>query len=260
MRDWAIILGISSGMGAATAKELMKNGLNVYGIDIRKSIDLLHELEAIGKQNNSIILFKKMSATNPDKRIEVLNELISSNSGSKKIRVKILFHSLAFGALKPIINIKKSDILTQKNIEMTLDVMSNSLVYWVQDLYQANLLKKGSQIFTMTSSGGHRQWKSYGAVSAAKASLESYSRQLALELSESGIAVNALQAGITDTPALRKIPGNEQMIEHAMRVNPGKRLTTPEDVAKIIDLIGLSEDTWLTGNTIRVDGGEDITA
>ena len=56
MRDWAIILGISSGMGAATAKELMKNGLNVYGIDIRKSIDLLNELEAIGKQNNSIIL------------------------------------------------------------------------------------------------------------------------------------------------------------------------------------------------------------
>ena len=119
-------------------------------------------------------------------------------------------------------------------------------------------MQKGSQIFAMTSSGGHRQWKTYGAVSAAKAGLESYCRQLAVELSEFGIAANAIQAGVTDTPALRKIPGNEKMIEKAMELNPGKRLTRPEDVAKFIALLGLSEESWLTGNTIRVDGGEDI--
>jgi len=137
--------------------------------------------------------------------------------------------------------------------------MSSSLIYWAQDLYHAGLLQNGSQIFAMTSSGGSRQWKSYGAVSAAKASLESYCRQLALELSEFGIAANAIQAGITDTPALRKIPGNEIMIENALRTNPGKRLTVPDDVAKFIARVGLSENSWLTGNTIRVDGGEDIT-
>ena len=42
-------------------------------------------------------------------------------------------------------------------------------------------------------------------------------------------------------------------------LNPGKRLTVPEDVANTIATLGLSENTWLTGNTIRVDGGEDIT-
>ena len=68
-----------------------------------------------------------------------------------------------------------------------------------------------------------------------------------------------MQAGGTDTPALRKIPGNDQIIEHAKKMNPGKRLTQPEDVAKSIALLGLSENSWLTGNTIRVDGGEDIT-
>ena len=52
---------------------------------------------------------------------------------------------------------------------------------------------------------------------------------------------------------------NEKMIESASKINPGKRITIPEDVADIINLIGLSENTWLTGNTIRVDGGEDIT-
>jgi len=49
------------------------------------------------------------------------------------------------------------------------------------------------------------------------------------------------------------------MIEYALMLNPGKRLTVPEDVAKTIAILGLSENTWLTGNTIRIDGGEDIT-
>ena len=49
------------------------------------------------------------------------------------------------------------------------------------------------------------------------------------------------------------------MIETTLKINPSRRLTIPEDVAKVIRLLGLSENTWLTGNTIRVDGGEDIT-
>jgi enoyl-[acyl-carrier protein] reductase I len=70
--------------------------------------------------------------------------------------------------------------------------------------------------------------------------------------------VNTIQAGVTDTPALRKIPGNEEMIERTLAINPSKRLTTPDDVAHIVSLIGLSNATWMTGNVIRVDGGEDI--
>ena len=168
-------------------------------------------------------------------------------------------HSLAFGTLKPMIDGLVENTIQQKQIEMTLDVMASSIIYWTQDLFKVGLLKRGSQIFAMTSSGGHRQWKVYGAVSAAKASLESYSRQLAFELSKYGIASNAIQAGVTDTPALRKIPEYEKMISLALQLNPGNRLTVPEDVAKMIALLGLSENCWLTGNTIRVDGGEDIT-
>ena len=256
MKNFAIILGISSGMGAATAKELISKGLNIYGIDIRKSQDLLDELEVIGAENNATILFKKMSATNAEKRTQVIDELVSIGH---HIRIKILFHSLAFGALKPFINSGDNETLSKQNLEMTFDVMSNSLIYWAQDLFHNNLLKKGSQIFAMTSSGGHRQWKSYGAVSMAKAALESASRQLALELAPYDIASNAIQAGVTDTPALRKIPGNEEMIANAININPYKRLTTPQDIAKVISLLGLSEETWITGNNIRADGGEDIT-
>ena len=257
MQNWALILGSSSGFGAATCKELAKYGMNIYGIhlDRKSNMDkvnnLINDLENMGVK----VVFKNMSATDADKRNTVIKDLLTY----KNITIKILLHSLAFGSLKPVIDSNQQNALQQKQIEMTLDVMANSLIYWTQDLFNAKLLQSGSQIFAMTSSGGHRQWKSYGAVSAAKASLESYCRQLAIELAPFNIAANALQAGVTDTPALRKIPDNEKMISHSLIINPSKRLTTPEDVAHYIKIIGLSNNTWMTGNTIRIDGGEDIT-
>ena len=193
-----------------------------------------------------------MNAMNDEKRLEVVNNL------AKLGYVKTFIHSIAFGTLKPMLSKDDHSTLNQKNIEMTINVMGSSLVYWTQDLYKANLLKQGAQIFSMTSSGGRRQWPSYGAVSMAKATLESASRQLAIELASEGIAVNTIQAGVTDTPALRKIPGNEKMIEFANKQNPSGRLTLPEDIADYVSLLSKSNNSWMTGNILRIDGGEDI--
>jgi len=257
MKNWALILGSSSGFGAAACRELASKGINIYGIhlDRKAAMESIQVLIDELKNQNVEVHFKNMNATDAEKRKVIIEELKSFGD----IQVKVFMHSLAFGALKPVFDDVEENTINQRQVEMTLDVMASSILYWSQDLFQAGLLKKGSQIFAMTSSGGHRQWKAYGAVSAAKASLESYCRQLAFELSGHGIAANAIQAGVTDTPALRKIPEYDKMIELALKLNPGNRLTVPEDVAKIIALLGLSENSWLTGNTIRVDGGEDIT-
>ena len=136
--------------------------------------------------------------------------------------------------------------------------MANSLVYWVQDLKKANLLSKGGRIFAMTSTGSQRVWGTYGAVSAAKATLESHIRQIALELAPMHITANSICAGVTDTAALRKIPGNEKMTEMARAKNPYKRLTTPEDVAQSIVALSLPHTYWLSGNVLGVDGGEMV--
>ncbi|MCC7353913.1 MAG: SDR family oxidoreductase, partial [Anaerolineae bacterium] len=101
-------------------------------------------------------------------------------------------------------------------------------------------------------------FRTYGAVSAAKAALESHTRQLALELGTQGILVNCIQAGVTDTPALRKIPGHEAMVEETARRNPGGRMTTPEDVAQTLVALSDPRLAWVSGSIIRVDGGEDI--
>jgi enoyl-[acyl-carrier-protein] reductase (NADH) len=143
-------------------------------------------------------------------------------------------------------------------MDMTLNVMAHSLVYWTQDLMRRRLLERGSRVFSMTSSGSHRIFARYGAVSAAKAALESHTRQLAFELGPAGVLVNCIEAGVTDTPALRKIPGHQALIDMATRFNPAGRMTTEQDVAATIAALAGPRIQFISGSVIFVDGGEDI--
>src|SRR6185369_5389575 len=122
-------------------------------------------------------------------------------------------------------------------------------------------LGKGSKVFAMTSEGSSRVVPSYGVVSSAKAALESHVRQLAMELARrgSGITVNAIRAGVTDTPALRKIPEAQLMIDITMKRNPTGRMTTTQDVANAILALSGEGTDFINGDVISVDGGEYIT-
>jgi NAD(P)-dependent dehydrogenase (short-subunit alcohol dehydrogenase family) len=258
--SWALILGASSGFGEATVIKLAEDGYNIIGIHLDRQ-NTMRNVERIRAKIDSFgseSLFFNINAADETKRKEVIKEL--KLVAQDKPIVKILMHSLAFGTLKPFIPQEDEQAITKAQMEMTLDVMANSLVYWVQDLVSNNLLMRKGRIFAMTSSGGHTIIPFYGAVSAAKASLESHVRQLAVELGFMGVSVNAVMAGVTDTPAARKIPGFAPMVEVARRKNPHGRLTSPEDVAKIISILSLDGAEWISGGVINADGGEDVVS
>jgi NAD(P)-dependent dehydrogenase (short-subunit alcohol dehydrogenase family) len=260
-QEWAVILGASSGFGEATGEELARLGMNIAGVhfDRRAAIPHVEEVRARIGAHGREALFFNANAADADKRGEILDQLEAKLRESKPEGVvRVLFHSLAFGTLKQYVAEKPSDAVDQRQMEMTVDVMGHSLVYWVQDLVRRGLLGSGGRIFAMTSSGGSRVIPSYGPVSAAKAVLESHIRQLAMELAPKDITVNAIRAGVTDTPALRKIPGHEVLLEGARRKNPHGRLTTPADVAAAVGVLCHPRTHWMTGNVIGVDGGEDI--
>lgn len=261
MSGWTLVLGASSGFGEAASLALARAGTHIFGVHLDRKTTLANveritkEIQGMGRQAH----FFNMNAADEEKRREALDQIekILKERGEEG-GVKVLLHSLAFGTLKPFIAANPAEGVTKAQMEMTVDVMAHSLVYWVQDLVARRLMRDGARVFAMTSSGGHRVWPTYGAVSAAKAALESHVRQLALELAPMGIAVNAVRAGVTDTPALRKIPGHEQMIEVAKERNPFQRLTTTADVADAIVALSRPGTHWMTGNVIGVDGGEDV--
>lgn len=258
--EWAIILGASSGFGGATAVELAKHGMNIIGIhlDRQATMPAVQQIIKEIKHAGSKSMFYNINAADAIKRSETLDDIQERFVDNSANTVRTLVHSLAFGTLKPYIAKKREDAITQAQMEMTVDVMAHSLVYWVQGLLNRNLMKKGGRIFGLTSSGGHIAIPHYGAVSAAKASLEAHIRQLALELGPMGITANAIMAGVTDTPALRKIPNAMKMLELAKLKNPQGRLTHPEDVAKAIVLLSEDNAYWISGNVIGVDGAENV--
>ena len=79
---------------------------------------------------------------------------------------------------------------------------------------------------------------------------------MAVEYSKYGINTNVIQAGITDTFSLRKIPGHDKLIEMATARNPYGRITQPGDVAGVVYLLCTDEAAWINGAVIHVDGGE----
>jgi enoyl-[acyl-carrier protein] reductase III len=252
---WCLVLGASSGMGRAVALAAAAEGAHVAGVhfDTAAAQDRVDELlETLRGHGGEAHLFNA-NAANPAARERLVGQL-AELCGSDGIRV--LVHSLAFGSLAPYLPTAAAPALTARQLDMTLNVMAHSLVYWTQDLHRAGLIRPGTHIFALTSAGDVRVAPNYGAVSAAKCALESHVRQLALELAPHGVAVNALRAGVTPTPALLRIPGHEEIVSRTLRANPHGRLTTPEDVGEAVVLLAQTTSSWITGNVIGVDGGE----
>jgi len=255
---WALILGASSGFGAASSRAFAEAGFNIIGVHLDRMNTLPNALAVkadVEKAGRKALFFNKNVADDGN-RAEIIAQVKPQLNGAT---IQVVLHSVAFGNLKTLIADDPKNAVDRKAMEMTLDVMANSLVYWVQDLVRADLLGHGSKVWSMTSSGSHKVIRGYGAVSAAKAALESHTRQLALELAPQGICVNCFQAGVTDTPAFRMIPNADKMRERIKSMHPDGRMTTPEDIARTMVALADPAIDWITGTVVRIDGGEDNT-
>ena len=210
---WALILGASSGMGEATAGALAAAGYRIFG-STSTSAPARPRRGGQGRDRGGRLRGPVHQHERGRRREagggarDAARALRRSEAAGRHPYVRVVMHSLAFGSLVPFIADDPKAAVDRKKMEMTQDVMANSLVYWVQDLYRGGFLEQGSKIYAMTSEGSTPVVPSYGVVSSAKAALESHIRQLAMELARraTGITANAIRAGVTMTPALHEDP------------------------------------------------------
>ena len=254
MSEWVLLLGGSTGHGAATAKRLAKDGYGVIAFHFDRGEAKKIAEETIAEVNETTggncHYFNTNAAAveTMDKYIPQISELTGGAP------LKLLLHSIAFGTTTNFFGDKP---VNQKQMDMTVHVMGNSLLYWTQKLYEAGLLGKGSRILGLTSEGNYVAMEGYGPVSVAKMAMEAIIRQIGWELGQFGITANAVQAGVTPTRALTKITDNwETWVENTKKRNPMRRTTTPEDVANTISLLLQPEADFINCSIIYCDGGE----
>lgn len=254
---WTLILGGSSGLGLASAKKLTSEGMNICIIH-RNSREEMNKIKEeflnIKNQNVQFLSFNK-DALNLQHQKDILIKLKSVLGSDGKIRC--LLHSIAKGNLKPMIG-NENENLSTDDFSITLHAMAISLYDWTKLIFNENLFAEDARILAFTSEGSTKPIYNYGAVSAAKATLEAISRNIALEFAPYGLRSNCIQAGVTDTRSLQMIPGSEEIKEHTKKRNPFKRLTNPEDVANVVSLLCTDEASWINGCIIPVDGGEHL--
>ena len=259
---WAVILGGSSGFGFASIQKLAKHGMNIAVLYRETSAAekiLKSKLIIIAEENGIKILSYNINALDAGGRTAFIEQFAEH---ADKHSVKLLLHSIARGNLKPLtiqgatVEDEAYNELSIEDIQMTTYAMSNSLLDWTRALLKAELFNADSRIIGLTSEGAHKYWEGYAAVSIAKASLESLAKYMAVEFSPYGLKTNVIQAGVTETASLKKIPGSEKLIKAGIKRNPLGRITKPEDVAGVIYLLCTDESFWINGSIIHVDGGE----
>jgi enoyl-[acyl-carrier protein] reductase III len=254
-QQYALILGGSSGLGLATAQKLAAHGMGVIIVHRNTRVEMKAVTEAFQSIKDMGFPFHAFNIDILDKgkRSDLISFLKDYN-----IKIGCLVHSIAKGSLKAMSE-EDMSYLTAEDINFTLQYMAISLFDWVMDLHQAHVFEEDTRITAFTSEGSQKAWKYYGAVSAAKSALEAIIRNIALELAPYGIRANCIQAGITPTLSMQRIPGSDILMTHTMQRNPFKRMTTPEDVANVTYLLCKPEAAWINGSIIPVDGGEHIS-
>ncbi len=269
--EWAIILGGSSGFGLAAVEKLARHGMNMavlYRETAAAERLLKEKFSEVAAASGVTILPFNSNALDGAARVLFVEQF--RIAAGKKRCVRLLLHSIARGNLKPLVarepdaagsqEVKGAgashDLLSIEDIQLTSYAMSSSLLDWARILLKEEFFREDARIIGLTSEGAHKFWEGYAAVSIAKASLESLTTYMAIELGRYGLRTNLIQAGITETPSMKRIPSSRQLIELSGSRSPLGRMTKTEDVAGVIYLLCTDEAAWINGAVIHVDGGE----
>ncbi|WP_087974983.1 SDR family NAD(P)-dependent oxidoreductase [Oceanobacillus rekensis] len=233
----AVITGGVSGIGAATARLFAAEGAKLVLADFNeeKGASFKAELESEGAE----AVFVKADVTN-EADVKNIYDTALSTFG----KVDILFNNAGIGSVKPTEELTYAE--WRKTVEVDLDG-----VFLVAQAAIKEFLKSGGGVIVNTASMyGWVGSPGSAAYNAAKAGVINLSRSLGLEFAERNIRVNALCPGFIETPIL-----GETDRKFLTNATPMKRLGKSEEIAKAVLFMASDDSSFMTGNSIIVDGG-----
>ena len=234
----AIVTGGASGIGAATARALAREGARVVVADVDREAGS-RVAEEIGGR------FERVDVAD-EAGVGRLVDGTASTFGQLDVLVSNAF-ATAFGA---IASLEIAD--WNRTLAVTLTAVFTGLRAAVPALRASG----GGAIVNVASISGLRGDRGLAAYNAAKAGVINLTRTAALELAPAAIRVNAVCPGLVDTPALRRALGRRPEREEALRgAVPVGRLGRPEEIARAILFLASDEASYITGTTLVVDGG-----
>jgi enoyl-[acyl-carrier protein] reductase III len=253
--QWGIIIGGSTGIGLSSAKKLASSGFNLVILHRNRRVEMPAIEESFDTIRN---LGAELYTLNVNALDQAAFDKMESFLVSTKLKAKINFclHAVAMGNIGPL---SGENALDRDSILSTIHAMGVNFLEWGRFLMEGGWFAKDAAMVGLTSEGNKKVMKGYAAVASAKAVLETLCKYMAIEFAGNEVRVNVVQAGITDTNALRVLPNPQKIIESAKNKHPYHRITTVGDVANTIYLLSLPESKWINGTVITVDGGEQIS-
>lgn len=240
----ALIVGSTGGIGSQTARTLASDDFNLilhYHSNETKALELKEELSLL--TDKKIIVVK--ADLLDDEQINNMNIEIARYFSH--ITAFVNAATLNFGNIK-IQNMDWTDITKQLdiNIKVNFSLMKNII-----PLMEVNNYGKVVFITTQATEQHNSEWLHY---ITAKSALNGFAKALSIELASKGVRVNLVSPGMTDTELNADIPEKVKLLTSAK--TPLKRLAKPKDVADAISYLISEKTDFLTGETIRVNGGQ----
>jgi NAD(P)-dependent dehydrogenase (short-subunit alcohol dehydrogenase family) len=254
---WAVVLGASSGTGAAIAETVARRRRwNVFGAHRGNwpegAAAVQAAVEGAGARCEMWVQDAGTAAA-AEAGAERLVEVAGPGS------VGLLVHSLASTAVG---RLAIDQPVAPRQIEASFDRMAHSFVYWTRALHARGLLAPGAQILGLSNLMTEALVRNTAVISATKAALEMYVRHLAMELGPEGYRVNLLKFGLVVTEAARCTFPDEtfdRLVEVMTRASHTRQLLDLQGVADFVDHLAGPEARWFNGATIDFTGGEPLT-
>lgn len=245
----ALVTGASSGIGKATARLFARKGARVALLS-RSETDLRQICEDIGKDGGECLL-TPADVTDPDACQEAIDLTLKQ-----------------FGQLNIVVNaagIIGSGALQETSLSQWREMMTVNLdaVFRMMQLALPHLEKTQGNIVNVSSVAGLRAFPNIAAYCVSKAGVDQLTRCAALEWAPSGVRVNAVNPGVVVTELHRRGGMDDEsyarFLERAKETHPLGRVGQPEEIADAILYLASDAAGWVTGVTLSLDGGRQLT-